>query len=71
MAAMRPFISFVAYFAVPLLIANVRGQSIDPYPYLNGGAYSGPAVPLSPDPLVQYRWRADVNASQLQVRYVN
>jgi hypothetical protein len=28
----------------------------EPYPYVSGGSFSGPAVPLSPDPLVSYRW---------------
>ncbi len=28
----------------------------EPYPVLHGGAWSGPKVKLSPDPLVAYRW---------------
>ena len=28
----------------------------EPYPYVSSGSFSGPAVPLSPDPLVAYRW---------------
>lgn len=28
----------------------------EPYPYVGSGSFSGPAVPLSPDPLVSYRW---------------
>jgi alpha-L-rhamnosidase len=28
----------------------------EPYPYVSSGGFSGPAVPLSPDPLVAYRW---------------
>ena len=39
---------------------------IEPYPWINGGSFSGPAVPLSPDPLVQYQWSTGV-AKQLQV----
>ncbi len=31
-----------------------NGQPLQP---LHGGAFSGPPVPLSPDPLVRYRWR--------------
>ena len=30
----------------------------EPYPYVTSGDFSGPAVPLSPDPLVAYRWPA-------------
>ncbi len=29
----------------------------EPYPSLHGGSFSAPPVPLSPDPLVAYRWR--------------
>jgi len=28
----------------------------EPYPYVSSGSFSGPPVPLSPDPLVAYRW---------------
>jgi hypothetical protein len=28
----------------------------EPYPYVSLGSFSGPAAPLSPDPLVAYRW---------------
>jgi hypothetical protein len=28
----------------------------EPYPHVSTGSFSGPAVPLSPDPLVSYRW---------------
>jgi len=37
----------------------------EPYPCLHGGAFSGPAVPESPDPLVGYRWREPL-AAELQ-----
>jgi alpha-L-rhamnosidase len=28
----------------------------EPYPYVSTGSFSSPAAPLSPDPLVSYRW---------------
>jgi len=28
----------------------------EPYPYVSSGSFAGPTVPLSPDPLVAYRW---------------
>jgi alpha-L-rhamnosidase len=36
----------------------IRGASPipEPYPYVSSGSFSGPVVPLSPDPLVSYRW---------------
>ncbi|MGC8552218.1 MAG: hypothetical protein ACP5O7_05050 [Phycisphaerae bacterium] len=46
----------------------VQGRSpiTEPYPPLSGGAFSGPAVPLSPDPLVAYRWRHPQGSEGLQ-----
>eukprot|EP00026_Physarum_polycephalum_P000731 Phypoly_transcript_00732.p1 GENE.Phypoly_transcript_00732~~Phypoly_transcript_00732.p1 ORF type:complete len:853 (+),score=76.09 Phypoly_transcript_00732:1556-4114(+) len=41
--------------------------TVEPYPYLNGGAFIGPAVSDSPDPLVTYRWDTNVNTTQLQI----
>ena len=49
--------------------ANLRVRddpAIEPWSYLNGGAFAGPAQPLSPDPLVEYRWSSAVNATPLQ-----
>ena len=44
------------------------GSSIDPYAYLNGGGFTGPALPFTPDPLARYQWDSSVNKSELQVR---
>jgi len=41
--------------------------SIEPWLYLNNGSFSGPAVPLSPDPLVSYRWSSNVDTISLQI----
>ena len=34
----------------------VAPSSIDPYPWVHGGAHSAAKVAASPDPLVDYRW---------------
>ncbi len=39
----------------------------EPYPRLNGGAFVGPTVPESPDPLVGYRWSKPSAADGLQL----
>lgn len=39
----------------------------EPYPPLNGGAFSGPAVKESDDPLVRYRWVNPKAGDDLQV----
>ena len=38
-----------------------------PYPALNGGAFDGPVVKESPDPLVAYRWKETKADNGLQV----
>ena len=49
-------------------IALRDDPAIEPYRYLHDGAFTGPSVPLSPDPLVRYVWNANApNASQLQL----
>jgi hypothetical protein len=39
----------------------------EPYPYVRLGSFSGPAVPLSPDPLVAYRWANPQASDGLEV----
>jgi hypothetical protein len=39
----------------------------EPYPYVTSGSFSGPAVPLSPDPLVAYRWPNPQASDGLQI----
>lgn len=48
---------------------NVDGASVvkQPYPVLNGGAFDGPAVKESPDPLIGYRWKDAKAGDGLQV----
>ena len=38
-----------------------------PYPVLNGGAFDGPVVSESPDPLIGYRWKETKADDDLQV----
>lgn len=49
--------------------APVQGTSPaeEPYPYISTGSFSGPAVPLSPDPLVAYRWPHPKAADGLEI----
>ena len=46
--------------------AGLPGINLPPYQPLHGGAFTGPAVPLSPDPLVRYRWRHTRSMDNLQ-----
>lgn len=39
----------------------------EPYPYVTDGSFSGPAAPLSPDPLVAYRWPNPQASDGLQI----
>ncbi len=69
----------VAKFIIILVLCamQVASQIKEPYPWLNGGSFSGthmacacsppgPPAPLSPDPLVRYRW-AEGTPRALQV----
>ncbi|MCX6224181.1 MAG: hypothetical protein NTV01_05445, partial [Bacteroidia bacterium] len=56
-------------FAVHFCLVCAHGQDISkrspidqPYPYISSGKVAGPAIPESPDPLVNYRW-PDPNAA--------
>ena len=40
--------------------------NLGPYEPVHGGAFTGPAVPLSPDPLVRYRWQDPQVTNDLQ-----
>lgn len=57
-----------SFLATRLDLARAQDSpSIEPYQYLNGGAFNGPTNPLSPDPLLTYRWGTGVNTSALQI----
>ena len=49
------------------LLGLALASAPQPYPPLSGGAFSGHAQPLSPDPLVRYVWSGDTDVSQLMV----
>ena len=44
-----------------------RSPIAEPYAYVGGGAFGGPAVPESPDPLVSYRWGRPQASDALQI----
>ena len=48
---------------------SLDGTSVakQPYPVLNGGAFDGPAVKESPDPLIGYHWKNPKAGDGLQV----
>lgn len=51
---------------ISLIRALPRNPNFSPYQPLHGGDFTGPAVPLSPDPLVRYRWRETHSTDDLQ-----
>jgi alpha-L-rhamnosidase len=46
--------------------SKIQSPALSPYQPLHGGDFSGPAVPLSPDPLVRYRWQNPLSTDDLQ-----
>lgn len=49
------------------VLATGYASAPEPYAPLSGGAFTGPAQPLSPDPLFRYVYGPDVNVSTLQI----
>ncbi len=47
--------------------ANIK----EPYRILHGGAFDGPAVKESPDPLVSYHWKDPKATDSLQIYFLN
>eukprot|EP00759_Apiculatamorpha_spiralis_P052914 PhF_6_TR6056/c0_g1_i2/m.8772 len=61
----------IVLFVTLLWISVVKSDSIEPYPYLNGGVNNGSKSPHNPDPIQSYIWALDkVNQTQLQVFYL-
>ena len=52
-------VSLSAAFTTPRISLR-DNPAIEPYAYLNNGSFTGPAVPLSPDPLVRYQWASSL-----------
>jgi alpha-L-rhamnosidase len=50
--------------ATPIFGSSPMGE---PYPYVVSGGLTGPKVPLSPDPLVAYRWANPQASDNLQI----
>lgn len=69
---------FVFFLGTFLVFSTVRSEEringfsgiTEPYPYLHGGSFSGIDVPLSPDPLIRYRWTNPSASDGLQVYYL-
>ena len=61
----------VGIFEGQVLATNVvlgaTSPIAQPYPYLGSGSFSGPSVPLSPDPLIAYRWANPQATNGLQI----
>jgi alpha-L-rhamnosidase len=49
-----------------LPLPKAQTPATGPYQPLHDGAFTGPAVPLSPDPLVRYRWQDPRATNDLQ-----
>ena len=49
-----------------LPLPQQQTPNLGPYQPLHGGDFTGPAVPLSPDPLVRYRWQDPRSTDDLQ-----
>jgi len=70
----RKLILLFAIANVGVLPFQANAQSLwgaspikEPYPAISSGSFSGPAVPLSPDPLVAYRWASPKASDGLEV----
>ena len=49
-----------------LPLPQQQAPNLGPYQPVHGGAFTGPAVPLSPDPLVRYRWQDPQTTNDLE-----
>ncbi len=49
---------------------NGQPAGPSPYPLLNGGDFSGPAIDASPDPLIRYHWEKTGADDDLQIYYL-
>ncbi len=58
--------SAVPGFASPAQLLEGGSPIEEPYNSLHGGSFSGEKVPLSPDPLVNYRWKETKPNDELQ-----
>ena len=53
--------------ATATAVTSLPAAAPEPWGPLAGGGFTGPPVPLSPDPLVRYVWGGGVNAHDLQL----
>jgi alpha-L-rhamnosidase len=52
---------------VPSAADGDGGSAPQPFPWLHGGAFTGPPIPFHADPLARYVWAPGVDASVLQI----
>lgn len=65
---MRLLSVLAACAAANAAVTTAFGVAPEPWPVLNGGAFSGPPQPSSPDPLVRYQWAPGaLNGTNLQI----
>ncbi|MFA5816786.1 MAG: alpha-L-rhamnosidase C-terminal domain-containing protein [Bacteroidales bacterium] len=61
---------FVFHFSLVCLHGqDIREKSpiSQPYPYVSSGKFTGPAIPESPDPLVNYQWPNPIASDGLEI----
>ncbi|MFA5816909.1 MAG: alpha-L-rhamnosidase C-terminal domain-containing protein [Bacteroidales bacterium] len=61
---------FVFHFSLVCLPGqDIRKKSpiIQPYPYVSSGKFTGPAIPESSDPLVNYQWPNPIASNGLEI----
>jgi hypothetical protein len=64
--AIALFCSGALSLASALRPVETNSPIAEPYPPLHGGAFTGPAVAESPDPIQQFRWTAPEVSDELQ-----
>jgi hypothetical protein len=68
MLALLAWLTFIgSTSATPVRPVWGSSPMAEPYPYVNSGGFNGPAAPLSPDPLVSYRWPDPRTSDGLQI----
>ena len=57
----------MALLLLLLLLLSAAAERPEPYAWLHGGAFTGPSVPASVDPLVAYQWGPATDYDALQI----
>lgn len=61
------YIFHLHFYRVNGQIVNGTSPVNQPYPYLSTGKFTGPAIQVSPDPLVNYRWPNPMETDGLEI----